>query len=135
LTGSDSGSDGANNGGLENSAGQEWNDAKQANRLADRLAGFGPKEGSRMRRFLPALVLLVGCVASPSSPAPPPAINLTGPWTGRVTSAIGLGTLPASMILTQTGTTLAGTWKAGGLAYIAGCALSWLTVAASFLIR
>ena len=47
--------------------------------------------------------------SSPTSPTPPPPFSFSGTWTGPITSNV-LGPGTATVTITQTGSSLSGTW-------------------------
>lgn len=65
----------------------------------------------------PALVLalcLVAACGGGSSPSAPSVVQVTGTWSGSITSNQASGSGPARVTLTQAGTALTGTWNAVG---------------------
>lgn len=62
-------------------------------------------------RLISAVVLALACIVSPGcdgdTPTAPTATDLTGTWTGTGTYP----NMPFELVLTQTGTTLRGTYK------------------------
>ena len=59
-------------------------------------------------------VALGGCGGGGSTPSAPSGLQVTGTWSGSITSNQVSGSGPARVTLTQSGTTLTGTWNATG---------------------
>lgn len=86
-------------------------DELMAKRLANRQRDGWRLVGAILAASLLGFVLF-GCGSSPVEPAP--ALNVTGTWSGVITSALGNGSASAKIALTQKGAGITGTWTAGG---------------------